>query len=333
MSTLKRKPSSSDHLHGLSRNKKTKSQPYGHELIDIGAADQILEGATRNGLAIQTLLTGAHIDAIEGPSEQFNEPGSSSDHSLAFNGKNQEVPSSFLNSPIMFPGEDKKGEHHHPYDKDNSWSQQMNNIFSLLNNGLHHIDTFGLEQFHSQSYPHEAHHDSQLMNYNTGTESMMQISNISPTFIPKAESALTPSLSELSITEHDIGKMIFYINGKNMHHHRLNLNFRAYGMPRKVHNQVKNTITTELELQDEYAKLYNETRNHQQFVKRAKKRRNPLQDQNKWEPESLYKAYTNIKPKYFDKSDYPTRIPPSSCFGKINMRVKGAWSRTIGKQA
>lgn len=296
--------------------------------MDLATTDQILEGSTKNGFAIQTLLTGAHIDDIQGLSGQFNESASSSDHTLAFAGEHQEIPSSFLSSPIIFPGEEKKGEH-----RDTSWSQQVHNIFALLNNGLLPTDPFGVEQFQSKSYPHEAHHEGLLMNYNISAydDGILQNPNISPTFIPKTESLPTPSMSEISIAEHDIGKMIFYMNEKNMHQHRLSLNFQAYGMPRTVHNQVKTTITTELDLQNEYSKLYNQTRNHQQFVKRAKKRRNPLQDQNKWEPESLYKAYTNLKPKYFDKSDYPTRIPHSSCFGKINMRVKGAWSRTIGK--
>lgn len=252
------------------------------------------------------------------------------EHPLGFINQPSELPSNFLDSPIQFPVE-AHTDNQVLYDQDHSWSHQANTIFALIDSGLPHIDSFGLEPLPSQAYPNNSLNDQITVDATepaVSTTKSTSNSTLNADNSPLSK-ALTPSISELDISEQDIGKIIFYIYGENIHHQRLNLNIEAYGKPRTVHQQVKATITTELEFQDEYTKLYYQTRNQQQFKKKVKKRRNPLHDQSNWEPESIYKAYTTIKPKYFDKSDYPNRVPQSSCFGKINMRGKGAWSRSI----
>lgn len=107
---------------------------------------------------------------------------------------------------------------------------------------------------------------------------------------------------------------------------KLQLNSKVYSNPKEISQQILKTVDDEFNLEAKYNSVYKNS-NLQLNFKKIKKRRDPLKDENIWQPESIYKAYTNKKPHYFDKSDYPDNIPNSSCFGRINMRIKGAWTR------
>lgn len=103
--------------------------------------------------------------------------------------------------------------------------------------------------------------------------------------------------------------------------------------PDVISKSVSLTICKELDLHDQYLK----TLSIGQFLghsHKRRKRRNPQYDNLEWLPVSLFQAaYTNIKNNYLDKTDYQYRIPRVSCFGKVNMRVKRAWTRSANKTA
>lgn len=90
----------------------------------------------------------------------------------------------------------------------------------------------------------------------------------------------------------------------------------------KTHTLIRSSIQDEFDLEDKY-RLEILAGNHS--YPRDKRRRNPLDCE--WKPESVYKTYVDCKPEFFDRSDYQDHIPPSSCFGKINMRTPKAWTR------
>lgn len=51
-----------------------------------------------------------------------------------------------------------------------------------------------------------------------------------------------------------------------------------------------------------------------------------------WKPVSLYvAAFTNVKPPIKLNAQYFLAVPYSSCFGRINMRIKRAWKRRQNK--
>lgn len=90
----------------------------------------------------------------------------------------------------------------------------------------------------------------------------------------------------------------------------------------KTHLVVRRSVQTEFAFEDAYRR---EVRANCVASPREKRRRSPKERD--WKPESVYKTFVDCKPSFFDKSDYQDRVPATSCFGKINMRIPKAWSR------
>ncbi|CAN3353973.1 hypothetical protein DICA4_B00782 [Diutina catenulata] len=64
-----------------------------------------------------------------------------------------------------------------------------------------------------------------------------------------------------------------------------------------------------------------------------KRRRSPMTDELVWEPQALFSAFTDCKPKDLKGDNgFFKQIPVVSCFGKINMRQRRAWSRGPNKK-
>lgn len=115
----------------------------------------------------------------------------------------------------------------------------------------------------------------------------------------------------------------------------------AYQDAKRVHMLVRKSVALEFDLADKYmwkwdgqikdtrleANLSPSPSSHVDLKPpNPKKRRNPA-TLCEWKPESVFKTFVDSKPPFFDKTDYQDRIPKTSCFGKINMRVPKAWSR------
>lgn len=103
---------------------------------------------------------------------------------------------------------------------------------------------------------------------------------------------------------------------------KLHLEPAAYNLPYTVHRQIVATVKHEFHYEDRFLKMKGQLR-----PSTPKKRRNPIKDDNVWVPELIYRAYTNIRPDNLFKTEYPDKVPTSSCWGMINMREKGAWTR------
>lgn len=96
---------------------------------------------------------------------------------------------------------------------------------------------------------------------------------------------------------------------------KLTLNDLGQLNPFIVHHQICQTI------EDEFNKeLFSLLDNGE--------KQNPKGSLN-WQPLSIYSAYTNIKNQDLSCLE---NIPHTSCFGKINMRVKRAWARLPNKK-
>lgn len=97
--------------------------------------------------------------------------------------------------------------------------------------------------------------------------------------------------------------------------------FTAQCPARETSSHVLRTVQREFRLEDQYrASIYGKK------PAPRKKWRAPHR-RSEWRPESVYKTYVELKPSFFDRSDYQDNIPSGSCFGKINMRVPKAWTR------
>ncbi|CUM66980.1 uncharacterized protein PRCAT00004667001 [Priceomyces carsonii] len=93
---------------------------------------------------------------------------------------------------------------------------------------------------------------------------------------------------------------------------------------------IRGAIKRELELEKKYLKTL-KTRGAITFRAKVRKRRNPSCDVPTWQPMSVFTAFTDYKCNHFENTDYFDNIPSTSCFGRINMRVKRAWSRGPSK--
>lgn len=92
--------------------------------------------------------------------------------------------------------------------------------------------------------------------------------------------------------------------------------------PRLVSRQVVQTVRAEQRVEDCF--LQNQARGNG-FRPKLRRRRKP--QESAWKPESVYKTYVDLKPTFFDRTNYQDVVPYASCFGKINMRIPKAWSR------
>lgn len=108
---------------------------------------------------------------------------------------------------------------------------------------------------------------------------------------------------------------------------RLDLLTNAYSDPNKVHLSVVKSTEDEFKVYHKYQKmLQNGTAPLASL--RLRKRRKPGKDEHVWEPISIFSIFTEVDTGGLEKTDYFLHILHTSCFGKINMRVKGAWTRT-----
>lgn len=93
--------------------------------------------------------------------------------------------------------------------------------------------------------------------------------------------------------------------------------------PEAIANSVRKTLAAEFRLLGRYKQLYY---NSKSVPPNPRKRRESVDLI--WKPLSVFKVYTNIAPKEIEDTNYHDNIPESSCFGQINMRMKGAWKRS-----
>ncbi|CAK7892198.1 hypothetical protein CAAN1_19S01882 [[Candida] anglica] len=93
--------------------------------------------------------------------------------------------------------------------------------------------------------------------------------------------------------------------------------------PKRISNSVKRSLDDEFEVLDEYKTCYYVNARN---PPNPRKRRDPLDLE--WKPISIFKVYTNVAPMEVEDTNYHDNIPTTSCFGQINMRIKGAWKRS-----
>lgn len=102
------------------------------------------------------------------------------------------------------------------------------------------------------------------------------------------------------------------------------INPDAYLNARAVHKAVKLTIFQEWEC-CKSPSPESEEENDQT----PKRRRQDEEEDLEWKPKSVFCAYTNVK---VSDTKLLKSVPPTSCFGKINMRVQRAWARGPNKK-
>jgi len=115
----------------------------------------------------------------------------------------------------------------------------------------------------------------------------------------------------------------------------LKLATTSYREARVVSASVNKTIDDEFELKARYFSSFDNSlkkrRRSQPEGSKIRKRNNTTTDEVEWKPLSIFTVYTNFKPDAIDDTDYFENIPHTSCFGRLNMRVKRAWTRGPNK--
>lgn len=111
---------------------------------------------------------------------------------------------------------------------------------------------------------------------------------------------------------------------------RLDLLPSAYNDPRKVHMSLIQTAEDEFKVYGKYQKMMKIGTAPPASLSQ-RRRRKPDHDVPVWEPLSMFSVFTEVDTDGLEKTDYALKIPHTSCFGKINMRAKGAWSRSAKK--
>lgn len=93
-------------------------------------------------------------------------------------------------------------------------------------------------------------------------------------------------------------------------------------IPSSIANSVYRTLDAEFKLLSKYKRMY---RMNLSIPPSPRRRRESVDLI--WRPLSVFKIYTTISPREILDTNYLEMIPYQSCFGQINMRMKGAWKR------
>ncbi|CAH2354217.1 hypothetical protein CLIB1423_15S01200 [[Candida] railenensis] len=93
-------------------------------------------------------------------------------------------------------------------------------------------------------------------------------------------------------------------------------------VPSSIADSVNTTLDAEFRLLSKYKRMY---RMNLSIPPSPRRRRESIDLI--WRPLSVFKIYTTISPKEILDTNYLEMIPYQSCFGQINMRMKGAWKR------
>lgn len=112
----------------------------------------------------------------------------------------------------------------------------------------------------------------------------------------------------------------------------LKLSPRSYMRPQDTSRAVDKSIKEELELYSKYiemAKVKN-PRKRTKFFDNTKIKKNK-RSRMEWKPLSVFTIYTSAKSDMIEETDFLENIPYTSCFGRINFRMKRAWSRGPNK--
>lgn len=139
--------------------------------------------------------------------------------------------------------------------------------------------------------------------------------------------------------ERDVGRIFRYPDNSNQIFNigTLKLASNSYKEAKVVSASVNKTIDDEFELKSKYFRSFNNSLKRRQksqpeeIRSKIRKRNNPTTDEVEWKPLSIFTVYTNFKPEAIDDTDYFENIPQTSCFGRLNMRVKRAWTRGPNK--
>lgn len=112
----------------------------------------------------------------------------------------------------------------------------------------------------------------------------------------------------------------------------LKLSPRSYTRPQDTSRAVDKSIKEELELYTKYiekSKVKNPRKRTKMFdnTKIKKNKRSRME----WKPLSVFTIYTSAKSDRIEETDFLENIPYTSCFGRINFRMKRAWSRGPNK--
>lgn len=144
----------------------------------------------------------------------------------------------------------------------------------------------------------------------------------------------------LDENESEVGKMCEYSNndsGEHIHIGSLILRTTSYKEAKKISASVNQTIDDEFNFNSKYfSSIQSKSRKRKKIYQdqnkmKIRRRNNPCSDEVEWKPLSIFTVYTNIKPDAIEDTDYFENIPQSSCFGRLNMRVKRAWTRGPNK--
>lgn len=139
------------------------------------------------------------------------------------------------------------------------------------------------------------------------------------------------------IDERDVGRIFRHLDNSNQIFNigNLKLATTSYREARVVSASVNKTIDDEFELKARYFSSFDNSlkkrRRSQPEGSKIRKRNNTTTDEVEWKPLSIFTVYTNFKPDAIDDTDYFENIPHTSCFGRLNMRVKRAWTRGPNK--
>lgn len=139
--------------------------------------------------------------------------------------------------------------------------------------------------------------------------------------------------------ERDVGRIFRYPDNSNQIFYigTLKLASTSYREARIVSASVNKTIDDEFELKAKYFSSFENSLKKrrksqpEEIRSKIRKRNNPTTDEVEWKPLSIFTVYTNFKPDAIDDTDYFENIPHTSCFGRLNMRVKRAWTRGPNK--
>lgn len=139
--------------------------------------------------------------------------------------------------------------------------------------------------------------------------------------------------------ERDVGRIFRYPDNSNQVFNigTLRLASNSYKEAKVVSASVNKTIDDEFELKSRYFRSFENSLKKRQKTQpeeirsKIRKRNNPTTDEVEWKPLSIFTVYTNFKPEAIDDTDYFENIPQTSCFGRLNMRVKRAWTRGPNK--
>jgi len=153
-----------------------------------------------------------------------------------------------------------------------------------------------------------------------------------PSYYPEQDSDPTvPVLNELPIDDFD--SAVYHYRNEDLDPFKQDTWHLKYSNldPETISNSIQETIRLENQLETEFCKLKSNRfaqsklrhRRRDRVIERKKRTSSDLLV---WEPESIYKAFTNIKTPHLN-STYFDNISRKSCFGKVNMRCKRAWKR------